>query len=652
MFAKLKGMAEGVINAFTTQNDSPIYKEDLISFVNEQFKERQNDKLPLELQWRLNMDFNNGNQHRIINVHSNTIEERAFMFDHEVRKTYNQMSPIIETRLSKLARVPHALKVRPATSDQDDISSAKVSTKILESTTKDQKFEKLHLKANLWAEVAGTAVWKISWDKNAGQELGQMEGQNYCEGDIQTDVCSPFEIFPDSVFNEPDEVRSLIHAKAYHKNEIMERWNVEVQGEKVNVFTLKKSAGGLTQGRNNGMSIEASTKKESALVLEYWELPTKQYPKGRLVICTESVLLYTGDLPYTNDEGKPYLPFFPQKCILINNCYFGKAIVERLIPIQEEYNALKNRKGEYLRRCAIGIVVYEEGSLDEDLVMTEGFAPGAMIPYGRGHQPPQFMNNLQLPSTFETEEQKLLNDFNRISGVSEVSRDSSTPTGVSSGTALSLLQEQDDTRLSLTAKHVQNAVTEIGQTILYLYKQFVEFPRTLRNVGKNNLVEVMDWEANDLTSFDVYIEGASQLSDTPAQRRQMVFDLLGTGLFNDPETGQISKEGKLKIFEMLQMGNWEDFDEGNNLHNEKAQRENRLMIQGQMPQVREFDDHMIHISKHNQYRLTNDYEEKLAENPQIDQIFEAHLQQHFMMLQQSLPTPPMEGEEQIEKPMQ
>ena len=58
------------------------------------------------------------------------------------------------------------------------------------------------------------------------------------------------------------------------------------------------------------------------------------------------------------------------------------------------------------------------------------------------------------------------------------------------------------------------------------------------------------------------------------------------------------------------------------------------MEQGQFPQPVSFDDHIIHISRHNKYRLTTDYEESVAQNPVIDQIFSAHVDGHLQNLQQ------------------
>lgn len=653
MFSKIKKVMEGVINPISSTDQKPQHKEDLIKFVNDEFSKRQTARLPFELQWRLNIDFLDGNQYSYIDMERAVIDQKPKMNWWEVRRVYNHIAPIIETRLAKLSRASKSLKVRPATSEREDISSAKVSTKLLESTAKEQGMKELQQVANGWSEITGTAIFKTTWSKQKGRLLGeinvavegeeqqeqQQESKKFYEGGLETDVCSPFEIYPDSCFNNEKKVRSMIHARAYHIDEVKSIWGVDVKGEKINTFSLKSTSGTGGLGvKGQRHSISTATQENSVVVTEYWELPSSKYPKGRLIICTQNELLYTGDLPFQDEEGNYFLPFKVQQSIQQIGQYFGKSVIERLIDVQTQYNALKNRKTEYLNRACIGQMSYEEGTIDEEY-LEDGFAPAQMLPRKRGSQPPVYLSFPPLPNAFESEEQSLLHLFVTISGVSEVSRDSQSPVGVNSGVALSILKEQDDTRLSYTIENIENATIGLGKMWLRMYKQYVEVPRILKNVGDNNITEVLEWDGNDITSFDIYIESSASLSETPMQRRQYVMDLFQMGLFNDPETGRITKEGRIKLFDMLQLGNWEQYDDDDNLHIQKALRENREIMQGGMPQAREFDDHMAHIQKHNTFRLTSDYEEQLAENPQLDQMFEAHLMQHFEILQSQAPEP-------------
>lgn len=623
------------------------YKEDVISYIVSEFKERQRDRLPLELQWRLNLNFVEGNQYMVINPTAGKLEESAPFYYWQERLVYNHIAPIVETRLSKLSRVSPVLKVRPATSDKEDLASAKVSNKILENVFNGLKMRELQNQGNAWAEHTGTCVWKEMWSKDRGRLIGFIGNRELHEGDVDSVPTSPFEIFPDSLFHETvDKCHNIIHAKAYHVRDVKQIWDVEVDGTSVNVLTLKENTYGTggVGGRGGVYTLTAQTKKDHVLVFEYWEMPTTDYPEGRLVICTESELLYAGINPYkVGQDNSVGLPFTLQKCIGKPGHFFGKSIVERLIPLQQSYNALKNRKKEYLNRCAIGALTYEEGSVDDDFLESEGLAPGAMIPYKQGHQPPSYLQNPPLPHTFETEEAAIMQDFNRISGVSEVSRDSSAPTGVNSGIALAILQEQDDTRLSLTVENIESRVVRAGKMWLRLYKQYAKVPRILKAIGKDNVIEAIKFTGSDIRSDDIYIETSSSLSETPAQRKQFVLDMLGAGLFNDPETGAMDKATRNKVFDMLQMGDWEHFDDETSLQVSRARRENLMMMNGKPAQIKSFDDDIVHIREHNLFRLSADYEELLEENPDMEELVGQHVQEHEMKLQQHLQPQVPEG---------
>ncbi len=172
----------------------------------------------------------------------------------------------------------------------------------------------------------------------------------------------------------------------------------------------------------------------------------------------------------------------------------------------------------------------------------------------RGTNPPRPVQWASLPAEFETEINLLLQEFSILSGVSELSRQSAAPSGVKSGVALQLALEQDDTRLSTTVDNIADFGVENGKMWLRLYKQYAKGPRVLRSIGKNNVVEVIDWSSSDINSDDVMIESYSASAESPAQRRQMVFDLIESGMMDD---NRFSKEAKNKIMEMLEIGNWE-----------------------------------------------------------------------------------------------
>lgn len=609
-----------------------VFKDELVKFVKDQLDERKDERKAFELQWMLNMNFLNGNQFCDINMQTQSINDTEKLYWYQNQEVFNQIAPIIETRLAKLGRVDPALKTRPASSSREDISTAKTCTSILKGTYVEEKMHKKIKYANSWCEITGTVFHKTVWNAEKGRSIGATAEGEMKEGDLEQVVVNSFECYPDSTFSEDmPQCRSFIHARAVHVDEVYDLHGIEVKGEELEVWNITQTSvnsGGLGYSSST-QKITKTKRKNQTLLVEYYEIPSRRYPEGRLIIIAGNALIYQGDLPYAiGDDKRRAIPFVRQVCIERPGHFWGISIIERLLPVQRAYNAVKNRKHEFLNRCVLQVLTYEEGAIDSEMIESEGIAPGSHLPYTPGHPAPQFMQNGNLPQEFNFEEEKLEGLFTQISGVSTFSRDSAPPTGANSGIAIQIVQEQDDTRISLTAENIRIAVIAVGQIWLKLYKQFSKGPRILRYVDSGNEVTVMDWEASNITSFDVVIESENELSQSPAQRRQMVFDLLTAGLFADPETGKITRVTRDKILEMLELGNWESAVSLDQDHVNKAQRESILMSAGQPVTVFEYDDDLLHMNEHLKYILSQEFELAIEKNPALGQMFMEHMSAH------------------------
>lgn len=671
------GQAMSKLRDMFGSNEPPergVFSEDLANFVNAEYQRRQTERRAFEIQWRLNLEFLNGNQYLEINPTTMAIEEVAKPFFWTEREVFNQISTITETRISRLTRQKPILKTRPASVDQSDQSAAKISSMLLQSAWHEQEIDVAYNDLYIpWLEVTGTCFFKVTWNKKKGRKIyegpdpNMMPGQSedlptlegdqaedskplftqepkivtLYEGDIETSVVPPHEIYPDSSWRDDVQYcKSIIHARAYHIDDIKDMWGVSVESEEVDAITLQSINSGLGGLGYASGSFRSSSKKlkDHAIVKEYYERPSARYPQGRFIVVAGDKTLFAGVLPYQIGRNMELeLPFIRTCAVKRVGCLWGTSIIERCIPIQRRYNAVRNRKAEYLNLVAIGQWYEPEGSLDDDAELNN--APGnriryRMSPNGAKPEPVSFPS---LPASFENEISTLLSEFTSVSGVSELSRYSEAPAGVKSGVALSIANEQDDTRNGLTAAHIANAVTTLGKYWLRMYRQFAQEPRIMRGVGLARMAEVREWSASDLTSDDVIIENASALAETPSQRRQMVFDLLNAGLFNKPEASNLTDEARQKIFTLLEYGHWETgWDDDTQLQRSRAMRENRRMVDmGEMAQVMDYDNHDLHIQQHNIMRLQADYEE-LLRTPQgqmIDQMMQQHIQEHQYWVQ-------------------
>ena len=598
----------------TKNFDRESYIEELIKEVNEDFKNRQEKRITYERQWELNINFLNGNQYCDLNAHGEILEEnKAFYW--QGQNVFNHIAPIVDTRLAKFSCIEPTVSVRPKTDDDMDVASATTAEKLLDSVFKKNNMKEVVNKATVWSETCGTSFYKIVWDEKGGNKIGECDGKEVYEGEASVVAVSPFEIFPSSLNVESiEQCESIIHARAMPVSEIKELYGINVAGHNVNVQSLQKTTG-FSKDNQNVIS-------DAVVVIERYEKPTSRYPFGRLIIVAGDKLLYVGDLPYKNAEnGNRTYPFVKQCSLEQAGCFFGSSIIERLIPVQRAFNAVKNRKHEFLNRLSMAVMTVEDGSIDVDDLMEEGLSPGKVLVYRQGSKAPEIMSEMTMPNSFDAEEDRLLNEFVVISGVSNVTSSASNAT-LSSGTSLEILVEQDNSRLLKSAEEIRTSYVKIAKQMIRLYSQFSAGVRAIKTQDEFNKVKVLYVNGEAIESDDVYLENENELFYTNRQKKEFIFKLYQSGLLTD-EDGNLRPVTKEKVLSLLGYKEL-DYQKGlSRLQEEKAQRENEALVKKLIP-ITEIDDNFIHVDEHIRYVLS----EELSLGEKQKQNFYEHIKQH------------------------
>lgn len=564
------------------------YQEELVLDVISDFARRRKERLMLERQWELNTAFYEGKQYTGLTSTGEIIEGEKD-YEWQARGVYNHVASIIETRLAKLALVKPVVSVRPASNDASEIYNASLAEMLLASSFNKLKFEEIVSLALKWSEICGTAFYKIIWDKNGGEKVGITENGEVFEGEVKILAVSPFEIFPDSLSaNKLEDCASIIHAKKMTKNDILAQFGVYVERES-----------GMLTDKNNS---KKDKNDDLITVIERYEKPSVNYPLGRLITVAGDKLLFIGDLPYVNaDFSKRGYPFVRHVCCEQAGSFFGKSIIERLIPVQRAYNAVKNRKHEFMNRITMGVMTVEDGSVDVDDLTDEGLSPGKIVIYRQGSKAPEMMRETTLPQIFNEEEEKLLNEFVIVSGVSDI-MSSATEHGVSSGVALEILISQYNERLLVDAEIIRNVYVEVSKQILKLYKQFMIEVRAIKNIDNDARTKIFYVDKNVMTAQDVYIDSENELIYTPKQKKEMLLNLYNSGLLFNGE-GKLPQTTKEKLLSLLGYKTLDSAGGLIRLHQEKAQDENEDMRLGKA-KVEIVDDHEIHVEEHTRYYLS------------------------------------------------
>ena len=595
---------------------------------------RREARRSLEMQWQLNINFVMGNQYSYI-ASNGAIGQDEKQYFWQEKEVFNHIAPIIETRISKISNSTPDVTVVPASTDEQDIESAKLSKEILRSVSNRLNLTDIVKNATTWSEICGTVFYKTLWNTDSGKMIAKDEnGDDIKEGDVGVEVVPPFEIFPDNLSCERiEDVKSIIHARAMEVEEIKVQWGIDVDPEEVYSFSLNSNF-----GASGGLGYNAHINKLSnvrlsnhAIVIERYIRPTKSNPKGRLTIVAGNKLLFDGDLPYINgDMGGRTFPFVKQISNYQPGSFFGVSIVDRLIPIQRAYNAVRNRKHEYFNRSVMNVLAVEDGSIDTDALEDEGLSPGKILVYRQGSKVPEVMHNQSSPVNFEEEEERLIQEFKTVSGVSDMMTDSYSRYTNMSGVALQLLAEQDSTRLSMPIDSTKLAVKVVAKYILRLYKQYAVIPRLLKIAGTNGDVQMYYWDQNEICSDDVVFDTSTENTESLAQRRTMLLDLIKQGLMYD-ENGTLSQSMRKRCLDLLGFGMWEDAVDLNALQINRAKEENVKLTNISDVEILPIDNHQIHIDEHTAYILGGEIKQKLNQKEITSRILK-HIEKHKKFL--------------------
>ena len=614
-----------------------LYKEDIIKKVVEELDKRKTERGVLEQKWTLNANFLVGNQYCEINPYRGNIEQLEPVYDWLERETFNQIAPLIETRIANLKKINYMMKVKPCTNELDDYAKAETSTSVLQHTQKVSDFETKKNTMIAWNELCGNCFWLSWWDKDKGEkyaveqilEVGEDGVEKnketaYYQGDLDYGLITPYEIYPESIFKQTVEAqRSIILEQVKTVDDIYDLYGIKVEGTNVETFELTPvGSGGGFGYENTTVTIGHRTLENAEKVITYFEKPSKHKPNGQMIIIVgDKELVYYGDLPYSR------IPIVQSVCIEVAGQFFGMSSIERLIPIQRAYNGCVNRIHEFIKRVAIGSYITEEGSIDIEEYEQMGQAPGAMLVYKQGSNPPVPILNGNLPQEIMTERYNLKTDMEYAAGVSQLMVYGSTPSGVTSGKAIDNLMEIDNTRLSLTGDNIRNSVRKLAIMWLEIYKKYATTHRIVNYVGGNNIGKAIVWSHEDINSYDVEYVTENELQTSEEVQQQRFFDAYNMGLFTD-KNGTIPARVKHKALEYMKCGNYSDIMSLDQLQIQAAQRENVFFENGVMPKVSDFDEHEIHIEEHLRYVLQMDFQLLKHRKPEYAEALENHLKEH------------------------
>lgn len=614
-------------------------REKIASESMEKFQLAKNDRWRQERQWYLNLAFYFG-QHHVVFKHSQNVGSNITNFEfyippapyYRVRPSINHTRRIVRKEISRLtAQKPNAYVV-PASTEDRDIFAAQAGEQIWDSLWRKHKFNKTIRRAAFWQTVCGNGFLKQFWDTTV------FDAANEVPGDVVLASETPFHIFiPDLKEEEIENQSYLIHVMMKSPEWVRNNLGVDINPNHKLDF--------VDESLLNVMGANQFSTKDVVPVLEMWYKPNtiKELPQGGMVtIAVNQIVQGFEGWPYSHRQ----YPFSKLDSVPTGK-FYTESIITDLIPLQRELNRTRGQIIEAKNRMAKPQLAAEEGSVDPAKITSE---PGQVILYKPGFNPPTPLPLQDLPAYVTEEVNRIYTDMADISGQHEVSQ-GAVPPGVTAATAISYLQEQDESLMANSFDSLEEAIEKTAfQTLTYV-RDYWDVPRVVRIVGVDGSFDAQTFKGSDLhDNTDIRVEAGSALPTSRAAKQAFILDLMKLGFIPPQEGLEVMEIGGLnRIYERLQVDIRQAQRENLKLRsvtvehlqahieNWNAQPDQKrvdpdtgmALAPPMIIPVNTWDNHAIHIEIHNRYRKSQSFE---MANSLTRQLFEEHVKQHMEAL--------------------
>jgi hypothetical protein len=565
-------------------------EQELLAYCNKAYNICRQGRLQFERMWYMNMAFYFGRQYvewaASVLDSSGIATESSFSRMYvpaaprwRVRLICNKVRPIIRGELAKVTKEKPRGFVIPASTDDDDRAGAKAAEAINEALWRDLKMNRQYRRASFWNLLCGSAFVKDWYDKDAEDIMG-------VRGAIMAEPVSPFHLFvPDLQEEELEAEPFIIHALAKDPDWVERNFKKRVQpdsGAGAGILEQKfLTALGISQG---------NYEKRYVSVKEAWIKPNGKFKDGIVIIWAADTVLHAKEgWPYKHKE----YPFAKIDHIPTGRFYGESSIVD-LIPLQKEYNRTRSQIIESKNRMSKPQLAAVRGSVDPNKITSE---PGLIVFYTPGYPKPEPIPLQNLPGYVIEEVQRIQRDMDDVSSQHEITR-GSVPPGVTAATAISFLQEQDDSRLHMTISSLEEAVEKTGRHFLSHAQQFWTAQRGIRVIGENGQYEFYQFKGSDLKgNTDFKIEAGSATPTSRAAKQAFITEL--------GKMGWIPPDRALRYLDMAETGRlYEEMQ----LDSRQAQRENIRLFEGEEFGSNSQDNDQVHLLEHENFMKTEKYE--------------------------------------------
>ena len=588
-------------------DEDPEESLSISKFVKEQFEKAYRTRHEMELEWMQALAYFEGRQWYKVNSAARNLASLQDPDEPNRYITVNKMRPLIDGVVGKLTQVSPDARAVPLSYNETDLSAADEANFIAGNYTRKFNRETQLKERVRWACVTGTAFVKIWWNAKAEQVMpyfdpnGQVTGfEKLPLGDVEEEIVPCFNVYIDPHAQTDRHIRWMIHASIKPLSWFVDNYGDAGKKVKPNALT-GQSAGyvdAYLEGANGtGMGWVQPTsarlnaadhRRHAAIVYEYWEKPTSQYPKGRYIVTTDDTLLWAGVWPYKKRDEFPFIPLRWQPR---SGTPYGHSLGFDLTHLQLTYNRIYSRAVEQMEKNKDYVVIERRSRIGADAFNVTGDDIDdknrqiRKIYHDTGTHPPQIQRAPGISADLFPFLQVIEKDMADIAGLHDVSQgmaQAGTP-----AESVRLLQRADNTQHSYIRADIEISAAKIKEWEIALVEQFAVAPFMGSVDDQMNSHDpaqqgVINFEAirNGGQYRVVYVPGSTQ-EDSPDQKLQKVSILRQMGLFGDPA----DPETNALVVKMLQLPETTQILEHLAMQQQKMQEQQQAAMEMQQQQM-------------------------------------------------------------------
>ena len=577
-------------------------------------------RVPFEREWYQNIAFMFGRQWLMWDAAASSTHLGSMIEPkvppHRVRITVNRVRKLVNKQYAKLCKEQIRGFIAPSTTDDSDIAAARAGERLNTYLIDLTKLQERLNRTDWWMLTCGTGFSKDYYNesiKMAGpEEEDPMTGEkrpSTMMGAPVVETISPFHIFVSNI-DEPDiDLQDWIcHVAVRTRSQIMDQYQVD-PGEDA------KLAGSSIEAKlQAAQGYKSNTSKKGIEVFELWAKPCTEYPEGMVLTwCNDIVLGYYPEWPYAHKEYP-----FTRRQFLETGRFYGESIIVDLRPLQMEYNRTRSQIIEDKNRMARPMMAVQQGSINANAVQGR---PGEMIMYKPGTPPPAPIQMPNIPNYVVEHLQHLQEEMSDLAEQRQLEQ--GIPSGVTAATAISYLQENQDEVLSECLRDKERAYQRICRHLLGYVVQFWDAERQIKVVGQDQNFETYLLSATNLRgNTDWHVVAGSATPQSRAAKQALLMELMKMGILPADKGLQFLDMGDTaRVFEEMQV----DVRE--------AERQNLHMAQGEPQDTNDWQNLLVHIQVHDNYRKREEYE-ALEDQPKM--IFRHHVFKDMFLLAKQL----------------